>query len=135
MKMKIELAWAAGFFDGEGSTKKIYYRYKTKKGIKCKPSRNVCMSVSQSEITTLKRFKKAINGIGHINGPYQYKPNRRPYWTWSVSCKSARETFKLLKPYLSQPKKDQYKVVYAELFTVPSRKKGWLHDEGPPTRR
>lgn len=30
---EIELAWSAGFYDGEGSTKRIFYHYKTKKGI------------------------------------------------------------------------------------------------------
>lgn len=126
---KIELAWAAGFYDGEGSSKKIYYHYKTKKGIKKPPTKNIVMSVSQAELEPLLRFKKAVDNIGHINGPYQYGTNKRPYWIWSASCKSARLVFKLLKPFLSSIKKKQYLCVDKELYSVKNRKKGWIHDE------
>lgn len=126
---QIELAWAAGFYDGEGSSKKINYHYKTKKGIKKKPSQNIVMSVSQTDLEPLKRFKKAVNNIGHINGPYQYGSNKRPYWIWSASCASAQQVFKLLKPYLSSIKKKQFNIVDKEIATVKNRKKGWVSDE------
>lgn len=126
---KIELAWAAGFYDGEGSSKKICYHYKTKKGIRKAPTKNIMMSVSQAELEPLLRFQNAVKGIGHINGPYQYNTNKRPYWIWSASCKSARIVFKLLKPYLSSIKKKQYLQVDKELYSVKNRKKGWIHDE------
>jgi hypothetical protein len=128
-KKDIELAWAAGFYDGEGSSKAIYYHYKTKKGKARNPSRNVCMSVSQCELAPLERFKKAVNNLGHINGPYHYKAQKRPYWIWSSSCASAKEVFKKLKPYLSQAKKLQYELVSDSLNSyVPNRQKGWIHD-------
>jgi len=124
-----EIAWAAGFFDGEGSTKKIRYHYKSKNGKPQSPNRNVCMSVCQTDTETLNRFLKAVHGLGRINGPYQYKPNRRPYWTWSTSCASAKKVFSILKPYLSSVKKRQYKIVTEELDIDRSdRKKGWIHD-------
>jgi hypothetical protein len=129
LKQKIELAWAAGFYDGEGSSKKINYHYKTKKGLVRKPSQNICMSVSQTDLKVLKRFKKAVNDIGHINGPYQYKANKRPYWIWAASCASAKAAFKLLKPYLCEVKKKQFRIVSKELFTVSTRKKGWTDNE------
>ena len=40
MNNKIELAWAAGFYDGEGSTKRVYYHFNTvMKDVKPTPNR------------------------------------------------------------------------------------------------
>jgi hypothetical protein len=127
-----EVAWAAGFYDGEGSSKKIYYRYRTKKGVKCTPTSNVCMSVSQCHLEPLERFKTAIGGIEHINGPYHYKAQKRPYWVWSASCKSARQVFEILKPYLSSIKIRQFEQVETEVVaSVADRKKGWIYETQP----
>ena len=107
-KPQLELAWAAGFFDGEGSTKRIYSHYFTKKGEVRKPAPGVCLSVAQAELKPLLRFKKAVGNVGHINGPYSYRSNQRPYWIWSASYKTAREVFGSLKTYLCPIKKAQY---------------------------
>ena len=87
------------------------------------------MSVSQAELKPLLKFKKAVSNIGHINGPYQYNSNKRPYWVWSASCRSAKLVFAILKPYLSSIKKKQFMHVSKELYAVSSRKKGWISDE------
>lgn len=123
----LDIAWAAGFFDGEGSTKKVSYHYKTKKGVVRKPTKNLCLSVTQCDARPLVRFKKAVGELGHINGPYQYKANRRPYWVWSASCSSAKHVFAILKPHLCEIKRNQYEQVSKELYSVKSRKKGWHH--------
>jgi hypothetical protein len=57
-----ELAWAAGFFDGEGC-----FSYSP-------ASRYVCVSIGQTERDPLNRFRNAV-GLGKVNGPYD---NRRP---------------------------------------------------------
>lgn len=128
-KKTLELAWAAGFYDGEGSSKRLYSNYKTKSGIKQSPGVYVVMTVSQSELNILKRFKKAVNNIGTINGPYQYERQRRPYWVWSVSCLGARNVFKLLKPYLGFTKRKQYYTVLRQNKHILNRKKAWIYDE------
>jgi hypothetical protein len=52
-----ELAWAAGFFDGEGC-------------FSFSPAgRYVCVSVGQTEREPLDRFKRAV-GFGNVLGPY-----------------------------------------------------------------
>lgn len=114
-KSQTEVAWAAGFFDGEGSSKKIYSHYFTKKGEVRKPTTNVVLSVAQAELKPLKRFKKAVGDIGHINGPYSYRINQRPYWIWSASYISARLVFNKLRQYLCSIKKKQYLKVSKEL--------------------
>lgn len=132
MKKRIKLtdiAWAAGFFDGEGCSTRHYSSYKSKKGKPKNPNVCVGISVSQAELSPLKKFKKAVKNIGCINGPYQYKPNKRPYWVWSTSGKAAKKVFNILKPYLSTVKKKQFLIVSTEINRASNRKKGWIHDE------
>lgn len=52
-----ELAWAAGFFDGEGC-----FSYS-------KSGQYVCVSIGQTVREPLERFKLAV-GLGVIYGPY-----------------------------------------------------------------
>jgi hypothetical protein len=54
---EIEVAWAAGFFDGEGSC--LYD----------KATGAICLSVSQSDLEPIERFQSAL-GVGRIFGPY-----------------------------------------------------------------
>jgi hypothetical protein len=53
-----ELAWAAGFFDGEGT---LSYAQK---------ARFVTVRVAQTERKILERFQRAVGGVGKIYGPY-----------------------------------------------------------------
>lgn len=55
------LAWAAGFFDGEGC-----FSYS-------KSSKHVCISITQRDIEVLERFKESV-GLGRIYGPYRHRP-------------------------------------------------------------
>ena len=50
-----ELAWAAGFFDGEGCC-----------GIRSK-SGNLYVHISQNDRKVLDRFKQAVGDVGHVN--------------------------------------------------------------------
>jgi len=54
---EIEVAWAAGFYDGEGNC-----CYNQATGA-------ICLSVAQSDLEPLERFQNAL-GVGKINGPY-----------------------------------------------------------------
>jgi hypothetical protein len=70
-----ELAWAAGFFDGEGC-----FCYS-------EAPRYVSVSIGQTSCEPLERFRVAV-GIGKINGPYLHKgPNRmgkKPQWVYQA---------------------------------------------------
>ena len=54
-----EIAWAAGFFDGEGCFSYI------------QKARYVCLRIGQSELEPLERFREAV-GLGKIYGPYSH---------------------------------------------------------------
>lgn len=93
--MVSEIAWAAGFFDGEGTTsilsaKRDKWEY-------------VRMGVSQKEIGPLEKFQQAVNGLGRI-----YKVNTRQIYSWNVYKKEdVIEVLNILWPYLYETKKKQ----------------------------
>src|SRR5258708_5070125 len=100
-----ELAWAAGFFDGEGSTfcqlKQDRPRYR----------RQLVVAVGQSgrEIPeVLQRFQRALLGIGKIYGPYIRKGRRLPTWQWrALSFEEAQAAIAMLWRFLSPIKQRQ----------------------------
>lgn len=96
---KSELAWAAGFFDGEGHT-----------GMRVPTGRDygyVVMNMAQTEREPLERFQAAV-GAGYIYGPYGRKNHKhRPVWKWQANGWDARRVLAQLSEYLSRPKYEQ----------------------------
>lgn len=98
-----ELAWAAGFFDGEGNT---HARY----------GKTPIMTVPQAEPTTLERFHRAVCGLGYVNLRYGGKIpegcNSRQ-WAWTLqNYGGVQQVMCLLWPFLSGPKKQQMRDVF-----------------------
>ncbi|MGH2490676.1 MAG: hypothetical protein ACRDF9_04135 [Candidatus Limnocylindria bacterium] len=86
-----ELAWAAGFFDGEGWAAKQ------------KP-RGVQARINQADPngvpSALLRFQAALNGLGRIGGP-TCEPERKEMYRWIVSSRGDVELLlELLRPWL-----------------------------------
>lgn len=99
-----EVAWAAGFFDGEGSV----FLNKSGKG-------HARLDIAQTEPTVFERFKQAVIH-GKLYGPYSgcgKGKNNKDYWRYTC-CADAEVEAVLLKlwPYLSQPKKTKTIEVY-----------------------
>ena len=90
---ELELAWAAGLFDGEGSTSVLKtqrdrYTY-------------LRMSVSQKDRRVLDRFTKAV-GVGKVYF------NKRGMHSWDCFRQDqVYNVLDLLWPYLSDAKKEQ----------------------------
>lgn len=79
----MELAWASGLFEGEGSfshTEKIKTPRSTYRAIRT--------AMSMTDLDALERFQAALK-IGRITGPHhrsgELKVLRKPTWTWSTS--------------------------------------------------
>src|SRR5687768_1818337 len=97
-----ELAWAAGFFDGEGH-------------IRCdedkKGRRYVQLSVAQVHTEVLEKFKRVVGDLGNIYGPYQYKNNPgnwQPRWKYSIgNFEGVQAIVGMLWKYLSPIKRRQ----------------------------
>lgn len=99
-----ELAWAAGFYDGEGCTwAREAGRRKNRGGF-------IGMCVQQADRRPLDRFHAAVLGIGTIKGPYSHASakGRQPLHSWSVTnWRDANTVIGLLWPLLSKPKREQ----------------------------
>lgn len=102
----LELAWAAGFFDGEGS-------------IQLRRGTMLQLYVGQTDPRPLERFAAAV-GAGKVRGPYgpyarNGKPNNwKPMYAWQLGGRKAESVFATLRPYLSEPKREQYDVIKGE---------------------
>jgi hypothetical protein len=101
---RLELAWAAGFFDGEGCTSLDVQR-----GV----FSYARVSIKQVVRENLERFKAAVGGIGTISRPYVEVDHASPISRYRVSGTGARVVLKLLWPYLGRAKKDQATAVLA----------------------
>jgi hypothetical protein len=100
------LAWAAGFFDGEG-TVNISTRRTSCNGERQYLTINLC--VSQTDPKILHKFKEICNMGGRVNGPYCPKTtNSSPYWSYAVhGLKHTQLIISRLWPWLSEEKRKQ----------------------------
>ncbi len=90
-----ELAWAAGFFDGEGWAAKNKTR-----GVQAR----INQADSNGVPAVLFRFQAALGGLGRIRGP-TLEPERKDIYRWVVSSRGDVEVLlQLLKPWLGPVK-------------------------------
>lgn len=104
-----EIAWAAGFWDGEGCAYIQKGRPRKDGTIALRPG----LAISQSggddvAPEVLLRFQRIV-GCGAVTGPYVYKnPHARPAWRWALHARSEiTDVVALLWPYLGTEKRDQ----------------------------
>lgn len=111
-----EIAWAAGFLDGEGYTSiNSNGRYRT-----------ICIAVTQKDLRPLQRFQR-IMGIGNILTPEASGVTR-----WRVSGRKAMAVLERLWPYLSEPKREQALNVLSKLAVEHPLRAGEARDESLP---
>ncbi len=104
-----ELAWAAGFWDGEGSTsihtqKHSEHTYHYPK-----------MSIGQVNPKPLYRFQAALGGLGTVNGPYDRKSpyNKQPIYIWHLHrWQYVQQALACLWSNISEEKQMQAKLVF-----------------------
>lgn len=98
-----KLAWAAGFFDGEGHI-----------GLVKTGARNLHLHIQvvQTEDGPLERLAETL-GVGKIYGPYYARKavgNRRPYRQFHVNTfEKVQYAICLMWPWLSCPKREKAK--------------------------
>lgn len=113
-----ELAWAAGFFDGEGCV-----------GAWKRGSRidHPSLTIAQSETSTLLRFQQAIVGLGNVRGPYRTNyPHALPVFQFHIhGIEKVQAAMAMLWPWLSERKRAQFKAAMAA--TVPYLRMRYEH--------
>lgn len=106
-----ELAWAAGFFDGEGyigarirwhPDNRMYKRYKRYRGFQ---GRDITLEVGQKHDFVLERFQNAIGGLGYIKS---YIRKEKPFYVFiSMSFEEVQAMSAMLWHWLSPIKREQ----------------------------
>lgn len=106
-----EVAWAAGFFDGEGS---VFVTHNKARGgtmpHKEYVSTSPVISLAQVDRRPLDRFLTALGReLPKVRGPYKPRGgNSSPYYKWEISGRpSVCQTLIRLWPFLGEPKKEQ----------------------------
>jgi hypothetical protein len=106
-----ELAWAAGFYDGEGSVSVVY---PSKTLVRPEGYATLHMKVSQKDIRPLHRFCAAV-GVGRVTGPYGNDMH-----SWQIGGNpGVRQALTRLWPYLSPPKREQAEAAQAVIDSRP----------------
>ena len=120
---ELQLAWAAGFFDGEGSVF-VNNNKRSKGGTTGKMYSLVSVDISVAQVRRepLDRFHAAV-GIGTVNGPYAPRSNQQPHFRFNASGRpSVLHIATALWPYLSQPKREQFHRCWDDLRSKTTRK-------------
>lgn len=99
-----ELAWAAGFFDGEGST---YYHGRTE------TSSVVKLHVGQKDRRALDRFRAAV-GIGVVYGPHKTGNHCDMYYFLVNSQEEVQAVVAMLWHWLGPVKRQQATSAFAK---------------------
>lgn len=106
---RTELAWAAGFFDGEGCCRP---RSEQRKGRGA-----ISFVIAQTDRQVLDRFKRAV-GVGRIYGPYKPRtPRHSKYYVYN--CAKFSESVALaglLWWALSPIKRKDIKTTFTQYF-------------------
>ncbi|HLQ04308.1 MAG TPA: hypothetical protein VK197_01520 [Verrucomicrobiae bacterium] len=97
---RYELAWAAGFFDGEGWANAVAAEGRRTR----QPQARVNQADRNSTPAVLLRLQTALGGLGRIGGPY-VEEGRQDLYRWEVSSRGDVELLHhLLLPWLGQLK-------------------------------
>lgn len=119
-----ELAWAAGFFDGEG-----WAGLTSQAG---RRARQPHAQINQADVSgvpvVLRRFQIAVEGIGGIHGPTKIE-GRRDLYRWELSSQAgATHLLELLAPWLGSRKLGQVALaarVRAPSAAMPTKDQVW----------
>jgi len=99
---KTDLAWAAGFFDGEGCVHlKRDYNGKQKQ-LKLIPTYSLRLMITNTHLASLERVREILN-IGSLRplAHYGEGPEGKQRWEWRAASKQAESVLRLLMPYLT----------------------------------
>jgi hypothetical protein len=111
-----ELAWAAGFFDGEGWANAVAQDGRRTH----QPHAQINQSDASGVPAVLLRFRRVV-GVGRIRGP-EYRPDRIDRYWWIVSSRSdVAEVWRRLDPWLGKVKQAAFAAALEERPPVQHR--------------
>jgi hypothetical protein len=117
-----DLAWAGGFFDGEGSTLLEKHRTHPRYFV---PRLYVPQSSDIDIAPELVRLKTALSELGTISGVRRPGGNRRPYRRWRVCTTAGVQLgLHLLWPFIGEVKRTQARRVMQVIHSQPALARG-----------
>lgn len=93
-----DLAWAAGFFDGEGFI--TIQKRKSKVNDKVYEGHYLRIGINHVAIEPLQFIQKTLGGTIRIQNPDKVVGNRHQRHSWQMSTSDAAEALKKLMPFL-----------------------------------
>lgn len=117
-----EFAWAVGIFEGEGSMG--FYTW-VKRGDKL-----AVMQVMMTDEDTIRRFHRAVGGVGRVRGPIKHTNNPRAKMLWQWRLQNYRDVYALLNrmlPHLGERRRKRAVELLHQLEQRPRFK--WPSDQ------
>jgi hypothetical protein len=116
-----DVAWCAGFFDGEGH---VSYHRGYPHSVTGRVSAQLYANVPQSsENIEVLEFFQSVIGFGQIKGPYKM-PSGKPQHRLQFGVREVEDLLKILAPYLRAEKSGDFRRALAAY---------WTHDTTPTT--
>lgn len=102
----VEIAWAAGLFEGEGSV----YPYRSRK------AHYPRVDLASTDEDVVRRFARVVDSGSSVYGPIQSKryPKGKPFWRWQATGTRAVRVMALLAPYLGERRSARLTEVLAQ---------------------
>lgn len=98
MSITHEVAWAAGFFDGEGYVTIQHGYTKSKSGIKY-PRHTLRIGINHVAIEPLLEMQRLFGGNIEKQRIESVVGNRKPRHRWVLNCSKAAEALQRMMPY------------------------------------
>lgn len=116
-----KIAWAAGFFEGEGSI----YAWPGKRKLDGTYNNYCKLWVTNTDESTIDLFSSCLNDIGRKFGPYhQGAAHHKEYWTYNItSFERVQFVISAFWPWLSPRRKEK-----AEEVLLLGRKSKYAED-------
>ena len=118
MARDVELAWVAGFFDGEGNIR-------IHKGISDKtminPSYRLVVQISNTDYEVMVYLQETFGGT--IRKCVKAKPHHKQCWQWSIHTRQAMSFVEQIYPYL-RVKKERAELARKFIDTISIKRQG-----------
>ena len=101
----IDIAWMAGFYEGEGTIYCYTSKHTTKKGLK-RTYTKLKMAITQNDMEPLLKCKKILSYLD-INGPYKNKTSKNLHYQLNAQNEYALKFISTIYPHLSNRRRIQ----------------------------
>jgi len=122
MKRDIDIAWAAGLFEGEGciTVRMVGHKY---------PSWGITLVMTDEDV--VRKFTEII-GCGNLRLEPSRNPKRKPIWCWNTYNRiDVFNTLEMLLPYLGARRRSRAEECLGAITPLLGKRRGgWVNRTG-----